>query len=340
MQSDLFTQFSALDFGDVHFKHDPETGMKAIIAIHNTNLGPALGGCRCVSYPDTQAALDDVLHLAHAMSYKAAMAGLPLGGGKAVILKPEHINDREALFAAYGRFVDELGGRYISSVDSGTGPADMDIASRYSQHIRSTTSHGDPSPSTAFGVRRGIEAAVLHHLGIDDLHKVHVLIQGAGHVGLPLAKELHNLGARLTICDRDERLAMQCADKFHARVVSPDEIYDIEADVFAPCALGGVINPDTIDRLKVKVVAGATNNPLSDDDMAQALHDKGILYAPDYVINAGGLMQVWIQDQDELRSKVSNIYHTLTELFAHAEKEHQLPAIMANHMAEKIIYGE
>lgn len=338
-QMDLFSRAAQMQFGDIHFKVDEASGLRAIIAIHNTNLGPALGGCRCVPYPSTNAALHDVMNLSRAMSYKAAMAGLPLGGGKAVIMRPEKIKDRKALFEAYGRFVEELGGRYISSVDSGTGVEDMDIAITQSRFIRSTSAHGDPSPSTALGVRCGIQAAVKHHLGRDDLDGLHVAVQGAGHVGYPLAKELYELGARLTICDMNQAAVKRCAAEFEATVVDPEAIFDVEADVFAPCALGGVINNQTVHRLKVGIVAGATNNALADGEMAVVLHEKGILYAPDYVINGGGLMQVWIEDEQALKQKVMGIYDTLMKIFERAAGEKQSPALVVDKMAEEILYG-
>jgi leucine dehydrogenase len=337
--NDPFSLASSLGFGDVHFKVDEASGLKAIIAIHNTNLGPALGGCRFAAYPSTNDALTDALKLARAMSYKAAMAGLPLGGGKAVIIRPEYFKNRQVLFEAYGRFIDELGGRFISSVDSGTGVGDMDAAARHTKFVRSTSADGDPSPWTAMGVRRGIQAAVKHKLKRDNLDGLHIAIQGAGHVGYPLAKELHALGARLTMCDMDQVATQRCADEFGAVIVKPERIFQIKADVFAPCALGGVINDETARTLEVKIVAGATNNPLASIEHAMVLHQRGILYAPDYVINAGGLMQVWLRKGDELSDKVNNIYDSLLRTFEYAEQTSQSPAVVVDQMAEKILYG-
>lgn len=337
--TDPFSLAASLGFGDVHFKIDEATGLHAIIAIHNTRLGPALGGCRFTSYPSTNDALVDALKLARAMSYKAAMAGLPLGGGKAVIIRPDYFKNRKALFESYGRFVDELGGRFISSVDSGTGVGDMDAAARHTKFVRSTSADGDPSPWTAMGVRRGIEAAVKHKLKRDHLDGIHVTIQGAGHVGYALAKELHALGARLTMCDTDTIATERCADEFGAVIVKPKRIYQTKADVFAPCALGGVINDETVRTLEVKIVAGASNNPLASIEHAMVLHQRGILYAPDYVINAGGLMQVWLRQGDELQHKVNNIYDSLLRTFAYAEKTGRSPAEVVDQMAEKILYG-
>ncbi len=339
VDADIFEHASSLGFGDIHFKHDPDSGLRSIIAIHNTRRGPALGGCRCIPYPSTEAALHDVMNLARAMSYKAAMAKLPLGGGKAVIIRPDHITDREALFEAYGSFVDELGGRYISSVDSGTGVADMDIVARKTKFVRSTSDGGDPSPSTAMGVRRGIEAAVKHQLKRDDLEGTHITIQGAGHVGYYLAKELHSLGAILTMCDVNNSAVERCADEFGVTIVPANEIYKITADVFAPCALGAVINDKTINKLNVSIIAGATNNALASNKHALILHNKGILYAPDYVINAGGLMQAWIRDEQALREKIYGIYDTLTALFNRAKENHVSPALIVDQIAEEIIFG-
>ncbi|MBI3773576.1 MAG: amino acid dehydrogenase [Gammaproteobacteria bacterium] len=337
--NNLFDHAAALGFGDIHFKVDRASGLRSIIAIHNTRLGPALGGCRCVPYPSTEAALHDVMNLSRAMSYKAAMAGLPLGGGKAVIMAPPKIENRKALFEAYGRFVDELGGRFISSVDSGTGVQDMDAAARHTRYVRSTSNRGDPSPSTALGVRRGIEAAVKFKLKQDALAGIHVAIQGAGHVGYYLAKELHALGARLTMCDVNPAAVERCVSEFGVSVVSPDQIYSVAADVFAPCALGGPINDETVEQLKVKIVAGAANNILADIKHAQTLQQRDILYAPDYVINAGGLMQVWIEDKSELRKKVLGIYDTLMKLFDRAANMNATPEKVADHMADEILYG-
>ncbi len=339
VRPDLFNHAASLGFGDIHFKIEKKTGLYAIVAIHNTRLGPALGGCRCLPYPSTEAALIDVLNLAHAMSYKAAMAGLPLGGGKSVIIRPNHIEDRVALFEAYGRFVDELGGRFISSVDSGTDTADMDAAAHYSNFIRSTSDRGDPSPITALGIRRGIQAAVKHKLGRAQLEGIHVAIQGAGHVGYHLAKELHYLGAKLTMCDNKQAAMERCAAEFNADLVAPTDIFKVKADVFSPCALGAVINDNTLPQLDVAIIAGATNNPLADVTHAQDLHQRGILYAPDYIINAGGLMQVWIQDAIQLHNKVFSIYDTLINIFEQADNKNASPLTVVDRMAEEILYG-
>ena len=338
-RSDLFNLASNFDFSDLHFKLDKATGLHAIIAIHNTRFGPALGGCRFIPYTSTDEALLDAMRLARTMSYKAAIADLPLGGGKAVIMRPAHIDSREALFEAYGRFVDELGGRFITSVDSGTSTQDMDIVARHTAFVKSTSIEGDPSPYTALGVRHGIEAAVKFKLGRGDLEGIHIAIQGAGHVGYALAKELHSKGALLTMCDMNKAAVQRCVDEFGAVAVHPDKILKVKADVLAPCALGGVINRKTAPKLKVQIIAGATNNPLASVEQGVTLHSQGILYAPDYVINAGGLMQVWIKDEKALREKISSIHDALLHIFEEAAASDQSPALMVNRIAERILYG-
>lgn len=338
---DVFKQADALGFGDIHIKIDSVTDLHAIIAIHNTKLGPALGGCRCVPYPSTEAALLDAMRLARGMTYKAAISGLSSGGGKAVLMCPPEIKDREAYFEAYGAFVDELGGRYITAVDSGTSVADMDIIARRTQHVACTSESragtGDPSPHTALGVRRGIEAAVKSKLNRDDLEGVHVAIQGVGHVGYPLAQELFEYGSKLTVCDIDKDATERCVDEFGAKVVDPERIYDVPSDVFSPCALGAVINDDTLARLDTKVVAGGANNQLAENRHGDVLHKRGILYAPDYVVNAGGIIQIIIDDESILREKILNIYDTLTRIFEQSAKTNEAPHRVADSMVDAML---
>lgn len=329
-----------LDFGDIHIKVDHATGLRAIVAIHNLKRGPAIGGCRFVPYATTDDALEDALRLAYMMSYKAAINNLPHGGAKAVLMKPKVIKNREAYFEAFGRFVEELGGRYITAVDSGTSPADMDIIARRTSFVTCTTSSGisgDPSPQTAFGVKRAIEAAVKFKLGKDNLKGIHVAIQGAGHVGYLLAKDLHADGARLTVSDVNAESLQRCVSEFGATVCSPEAIYDVEADVFAPCALGAVLNLETIRRLKVSIVAGSANNQLAHHHYGVALHERGILYAPDFLINAGGLIQVAViydrADKKAAHDQISNIYHTVTTIFERAKKENRATSEIAEAMA-------
>lgn len=339
MLDSLMRYAKYLGYGDIHTKIDNKTGLYAIVAIHNLKRGPAIGGCRMVSYQTIDKAFEDALRLGYMMSYKAAINNLPHGGAKAVLLKPKVIKDREAYFEKFGEFMNELGGRYITAVDSGTSPAEMDIIARKTSFVTCTSnsgSAGDPSPLTALGVRRGIEAAVHFKMGRQSLADVHVVIQGVGHVGYALAKELHTLGARLTIADERKQLVERCADEFHARVCQPDEIYDIEADVLSPCALGAVINKDTIERLKVKIVAGAANNQLSHHLYGTLLLERGILYAPDFLINAGGLIHVAvIYDHGSLEKsieQITGIYETVYDIFERSSKEN----IATNLIAEKI----
>lgn len=290
-EEDFLQYASVHGFGDLHFKVDPETGLQAIIAIHSTTLGPALGGCRFIEYSNTADAIFDTMRLARGMSFKAAMANLPLGGGKAVIIKPSHPFDRNAYMQRFGQFVQELGGRYITALDSGTVLSDMDVIGQYTNHVASLSCYnGDPSPSTAEGVLRGIQAAVLFKLDKTQLNGLHIAIQGLGHVGYALAKSLHERGARLTVSDIAPHLVEQAQQEFGAAAVPITEIHKVPCDVFSPCALGAVINDHSINQLQAPIVAGAANNQLAHTYHGQLLHEKGILYAVDYVINAGGLI--------------------------------------------------
>lgn len=313
-------------FGDLHFKVDPKTGMQAIVAIHSTKLGPALGGCRFIEYPDTFSALYDAMRLARGMSYKAALVNLPLGGGKAVVIKPKGNFDRKGYFTQFGRFVDELGGRYITAVDSGTSLDDMDVIGSQTKHIASLSEHnGEPSPFTAQGVLKGIQAAVKFKLGKSSLEGLHVAIQGLGKVGFYLAGYLHELGATLTVADINPDAVARAETQFGATRVSVDEIHKVECDVFAPCALGAVINDITINQLQTSIIAGAANNQLARAYHGKQLHEKGILYAPDYVINAGGLIyaasRYYQTPESEVRDQVGNIYDSLANLFERAAKD-------------------
>lgn len=341
MHTDLFQQANDMGFGDIHFKSDADSGLNAIIAIHDTTLGPALGGCRFLPYDSTQSALLDAMNLAQGMSFKAAIAGLPLGGGKSVIIKPEKSFDRKKLFLAFGHFIEELNGRYITSVDSGTNVSDMDVISTNTSHVASTSKQaiatGDPSPYTALGVRRAIEAAVKIKYEKNNLSNIHVAIQGLGHVGYFLAKELHELGAQLSFCDINSDNVTRIKKMFGGQAYSPNEIFDVECDVFAPCALGGAINATTIKRLNTGVIVGAANNQLATLEMGRYLHEKNILYAPDYVVNAGGLIQVFLKDKENSLAKVDNIYDTLINIFKTAKNNQQPPVETADALAKKLI---
>ncbi|HEY5604820.1 MAG TPA: Glu/Leu/Phe/Val dehydrogenase dimerization domain-containing protein [Gammaproteobacteria bacterium] len=340
-KEDLFQIADAMQFGELHFKTDAKTGLRAVIAIHNTNLGPALGGCRCVAYDSTEAAIYDALRLAQGMSYKAAISGIAHGGGKSVLIKPAHIADRDAYFEAFGAFVDTLGGRYITAVDSGTSVSDMDIIARKTRHVVSTSNNaggkGDPSPYTSHGVLRGIQAGVKFSKGTDDLSGVHVAIQGGGNVGYNLAKELSQLGARLTMCDNKPETVARFAKEFGAESVDKEKIFDVECDVFAPCARGGVLTHEVIKRLKTGIIAGGANNQLADPSVGEAIQKRGIVYAPDYVINAGGLIQVSLDDEQLIMEKVSGIYDSLLNIFKQSKDYKQPSNVVADRIAREII---
>lgn len=331
-----------LGYGDVHIKVDRETGLKAIVAVNNLNRGPAIGGCRMLSYQTVDRAMVDALRLGYMMAYKAAINLLPHGGAKAVIIKPPVIKDKIAFFEKYGEFVNELGGRYITAVDSGTSPAEMDIIARKTPFVTCTSNSGadgDPSPLTALGVRRGLESAVHFKLGRDNLDGVHVAVQGLGHVGYHLCKELHALGAKLTVTDINQENVQRCVNEFGAASCAPEAIYDIKADVFAPCALGSILNTNTINRLQVKVIAGAANNQFSHHRHAQLAEDRGILYAPDFLINAGGLIHVAViyakRPLQDSYDQINGIYQKAYELFEKAASEKTSPAYIAERLARE-----
>lgn len=335
----LFRYAEFLNFGEIHIKFDHATGLRAIVAVHNLKRGPALGGCRLMTYPSTDEALQDAMRLAYMMSYKAAISDIPHGGAKAVLLKPKVIQDRHAYFSAFGDFVNSLGGCYITAVDSGTSPQDMDIIAKRTPFVACTTStgnDGDPSPPTALGVRRGIEAAVKFKLGKDSLAGIHVTVQGTGHVGYILIKELTTLGARVTACDINPHSLERCVAEFGIETCATEDIYSIKADVFAPCALGSVLNADTIKRLQVSIVAGSANNQFAHHHQSITLQEKGILYCPDFVINAGGLIYASAMyqhaDINIAFDKVKNIYDTLMSVFQRAQQENRT----TNEIAEII----
>lgn len=344
-QLDCFEIFKKLHFGELHIKQDEETGLFAIIAIHNTRLGPALGGCRFRPYATVQEGIIDALRLAHGMTYKAAIHRLPFGGGKSVIIQPSAPYSRKDLFLAFGKFVHSFDGRYITAEDSGTSVEDMDIIRTYTPYVTGNTSQAfackDPSPLTALGVRCGIEAAVKYQLNRSTLEGIHVAIQGVGHVGYPLAKELSERGATLTVCDIHPQKAIQCRDELGAMIVPSEDIHKIACDVFAPCALSNAINHQNLDEIQAKIVAGSANNQLESPILAQKLKERGILYAPDYVINGGGLIHVAAQytykTEHEARELVENIYHTLLLIFERADTSDLATNIVADSIAEQYI---
>lgn len=342
MEFDIFEYGTTREYGELHFKIDNETGLCAIIAIHNINRGPALGGCRCIEYPNSLAAIQDAMRLGRAMSYKAAILGIPHGGGKAVLFKPQEIRDREAYFRAYGRFVNELGGKYITAVDSGTSPADMDIINAETPYVTSLTAHGDTSSFTALGVKFGIEAAVRFKLD-SDLNGIHVAIQGLGNVGYALAKHLHEAGARLTVADTNTQQVHRAVEEFGAHSVAPDAIFNVKCDVIAPCALGAVINDDTIPQINAGIIAGAANNQLKTWEYGKYLHQRDILYAPDYVINAGGLIYAAGmydgQKMDSIETSIGQIGSSLAEIFSRSIEDDKPTSNIADQLAHEKLYA-
>jgi leucine dehydrogenase len=320
---DVFDQIHEAHHEQVIFCHDAESGLDSIIAIHDTTLGPALGGTRMWPYRSTHEALTDVLRLSEGMTYKAAVAEIELGGGKAVIIGDSRRDKTPELLRAHGRFVDTLGGRYITAEDVGIGVEDMEYVYEETRHVTGIRSSpqgsGDPSPVTAYGVYNGIKASCLKKLGTDDVEGVRIAVQGAGHVGYYLCENLAADGAVISITDIDEERVHKVVADFGATPVEPDEIYDVDCEVFAPCALGAIINDATLRRLRCQIVAGGANNQLEEDRHGDALDAKGILYAPDYVINAGGLINVYGEivgyGLETAKEKARGIYGTLLSIY-------------------------
>jgi leucine dehydrogenase len=336
----LFDLIAEHGHEQVSFATDPESGYRGIIAIHNTALGPALGGTRFWGYESDAEALHDVLRLSRGMTYKAAVAGLNLGGGKSVIIGNNTVKDREAIFRAHGRHVEFLGGRYITAEDVGTSIHDMEFIRRETAHVVGLAGRsGDPSPMTAFGVYRGMKACAKFVWGDDALTGKRVSVQGCGHVGFSLCKHLADEGARLVVTDIDERKVKRVVEEFGAQAVRPEEIYGLDADVFAPCALGAVINDHTLEVLKVAIVAGGANNQLEEERHGDVLHERGIVYAPDYVINGGGLINVNAEvagwDLERSREKASEIYDTILNILRLAREEGIPSYRAADRLAER-----
>jgi len=321
---EIIEHYMGMDHERVLSGRDEAAGYRGIIAIHSTRLGPALGGARFWNYATEADALTDVLRLSRGMTYKNALAGLPFGGGKSIITGDNKATRRAEIFRAHGRFVETLAGLYITAEDVGTGTADMEYVRLETEHVAGLADRsGDPSPVTAHGVFRAMQAAAQHRWGTDKLAGRRVALQGCGHVGRYLAKELHEAGAKLIVSDVDREKAERVVVELGADSVAPEEIYAVAADVFAPCALGGILNDETISQLKVEIVAGAANNQLLDKRHGESLEARGILYAPDYAANAGGVINGCIEllgwEQAESRAKVETIYDTLLEIFQLAE---------------------
>jgi len=335
----LFELMAEQNHEQLVFWSEPLFGYKGIIAIHDTTLGPALGGTRFWNYASEEDALVDALRLSRGMTYKAAIAGFSLGGGKSVIIGDPSATDREMIFRSHGRAVDSLKGRYITAEDVGTSPDDMDFVQMETEHVVGVLEgSGDPSPVTAYGVYRGIKACAFFRYGDDSLGGKHVAVQGIGHVGYYLCRDLAAEGARLTVTDIDPDRARRVVEEFGAVAVDSDAIYDVDADVFAPCALGAVVNDDTLGRLRFDIVAGAANNQLARAEHGEALERKDILYAPDYVINAGGLINVYGElerwSPERARRKAGEIYGTLLRIFERATTDNVSTSVAADRLAE------
>ena len=326
----VFGQLSFDDHEQIVFCNDKDTGLKAIIGIHNTVLGPALGGTRMWTYQSEWHALNDVLRLSRGMTYKSAITGLNLGGGKAVIIGDAKTQKNDDLMRRFGEFVNSLSGKYITAEDVGMETRDMDIIREVTPHVtgisESKGGSGNPSPVTAYGVYMGMKAAANYKFGTESLEGKKILVQGVGHVGETLVKYITEEGAQVIINDINEARLEELSKKYNTNVILGNDIYDLDLDIYAPCALGATINDQTIHQLKTKVIAGAANNQLADEvKHGKILKEKGITYAPDFLINAGGIINVYGEiegyTKEESMRKTENIYNTTLEIFKLSEKE-------------------
>ena len=338
------TEMSKYRHEKVLFVNNEKAGLKAIIAVHNTNLGPAIGGCRLFPYASFDDALFDVLRLSRGMSHKNAVAGLPHGGGKGVIIADPSMKT-EAMFEAFGEAVNNLGGDYITAEDVNTDCDDALIMMRKTKHICGLPMNsGDPSPFTARGVWQGIKATAKVALGRDDLEGLTIAVQGLGKVGYDLCRHLHESGAKLIIANRSNKeMAEKAIAEFGAKIVATEEIYAQECDIFSPNAMGAILNPTTIPQLKCKAVAGGANNQILDDASGIALKERGIFYAPDFVINGGGVINAAAEvdgpyNKDEVLKKVDNIYNTIEHILSESKKTGEPEGVIATRFAESIIY--
>lgn len=336
----IFDTLSEMGHEQVVMCSDPVSGYRGIIAVHSTTLGPALGGTRFWSYASDSEALTDALRLSRGMTYKNAVAGLNLGGGKSVIIGDNRTRNREMLFRSHGRFVESLGGRYVTAEDVGTSTADMDFVHMETDYVAGLAGKsGDPSPVTAHGVFRAIQASAFQRWGSDSLQGKTVLLQGCGNVGRYLAKELHAAGARLVLSDIDPERAKKVASETDGKIVEGDAIYSTKADIFAPCALGGIINDKTIEMLKVEIVCGGANNQLLEERHGDILEEKQIQYTPDYVANAGGVINVYGEvagwNAERAFRKADEIYNTVLGVFEIAKSDGVPTYVAADRLAER-----
>ena len=340
----IFESLEESDYEQVIYCSDKKSGLKAIIVIHDTTLGPALGGTRMWPYQTEEEALEDVLRLAKGMTYKNAAAGLNLGGGKAVIIGDPNVDKNEAMFRMFGQYVDSLGGRYITAEDVGTTEQDMDFINMETKYVAGTSggkSAGDPSPVTAYGIYQGVKATAEYTFKENTLKDKVIAVQGVGQVAYSLCKHLKEEGAELIVTDINQEAVNRAVVDFGATAVEPDEIYSVECDIFVPCALGAVINDDTLKQFKAKAIAGSANNQLKENKHGDKLHEMGIVYAPDFVINAGGVINVADEmvgyNQERAMKKVENIYDNLKRVFEISKEENIPTYVAADRMAEERI---
>ncbi|MGM9954797.1 MAG: branched-chain amino acid dehydrogenase [Peribacillus sp.] len=342
---EIFNYLERYDYEQLLFCQDKQSGLKAIIAIHDTTLGPALGGTRMWTYASEEEAIEDALRLSKGMTYKNAAAGLNLGGGKTVIIGDPRKDKNEEMFRAFGRYIQGLNGRYITAEDVGTTVEDMDLIHEETDYVTGISpefgSSGNPSPVTAYGVYRGMKAAAKEAFGSDSLEGKVIAVQGVGNVAYNLCRHLNEEGARLIVTDINKESVNRAVETFGAKAVNPDEIYGVDCDIYAPCALGAVINDGTISKIKAKVIAGAANNQLKEPIHGDQIHEKGIIYAPDYVINAGGVINV----ADELKGynreralkKVEGVYDSIERVIEIAKRDKIPTYKAADRMAEERI---
>ncbi|MEX3745810.1 MULTISPECIES: Leu/Phe/Val dehydrogenase [Lysinibacillus] len=342
---EIFKYMEKYDYEQLVFCQDEASGLKAIIAIHDTTLGPALGGARMWTYASEENAIEDALRLARGMTYKNAAAGLNLGGGKTVIIGDPFKDKNEEMFRALGRFIQGLNGRYITAEDVGTTVTDMDLIHEETNYVTGISpafgSSGNPSPVTAYGVYRGMKAAAKEAFGFDSLEGRTISVQGLGNVAYKLCEYLHNEGAKLVVTDINQAAIDRVVNDFGATAVAPEEIYSQEVDIFSPCALGAILNDETIPQLKAKVVAGSANNQLQDSRHGDYLHELGIVYAPDYVINAGGVINVadelYGYNSERAMKRVEGIYDSIEKIFTISKRDGIPTYVAANRLAEERI---
>lgn len=342
---EIIKYMETYDYEQLVICQDKTTGLKAFIAIHDTTLGPALGGTRMWTYNSEEEAIEDALRLARGMTYKNAAAGLNLGGGKAVIMGNPKTDKNDELFRAFGRFIEGLNGRYITAEDVGTTEADMDLIHLETDYVTGVSaefgSSGNPSPVTALGVYVGMKAAAKEAFGDDSLKGKTIAVQGVGNVAYTMCEYLHEEGAKLIVTDINEEAVQRAVDNFGATAVGINEIYGVDADIFSPCALGAVINDETIPQLKAKVIAGSANNQLKNPEHGDKIHEMGLVYAPDYVINSGGVINVADEldgyNRERALKKVNTIYDTIEKIFAISKRDNIPSYVAADRLAEERI---